>query len=303
MTRYPPLWTQDASFPSSGDRQLVSALWPSARTAGLAVSAQGNGLILNIDPGSAAVPVANGNGSVLCASDAVDQLELPPADVAGQHRFDLVIVEPRADDIGIPGPGEFVFRAVSGVSSGAPTPPATPAGTLALAQVYVAGNAQTIVAGNITDLRPGSLPVPSQADIDQLPRGRVASASGPPSAVNVGATAATLVSLPFTARAGRRYRIMPHATGSGFQAVGVNTSFALNSTPTLVGSATLAQAVGLGINIWLTGSGVWEVANNGTVDVAYALTVTGFSGGGTGTPLLAVPASACRILVEDIGPV
>jgi hypothetical protein len=161
VTRYVPLWTQEAEHPATADRRLIGALWPAGRTLGLEVSAQGNGMILNIGSGAAAVPVANGTGSVLCASDSVEQLELDQPGSSGQNRIDLVVINPRADDIGNPGPpgsGDWIFQAIRG-DFGAGAPP-VPAGSLDLAAVAVNGGAVTILPGNITDRRPGDLSVP-----------------------------------------------------------------------------------------------------------------------------------------------
>jgi hypothetical protein len=160
VTRYPPLWVQQAQFPATADRRLISALWPDARASGLEVSPRGGGMVLNIGPGSASVPAANDTGSVLCASDALEELELAPPGPSGVHRYDLVVVEPQSDDLGNGTGDVFAFVAVVGVSSGSPVPPAVPIGTTPLAQVYVQGGSQTIAANNITDLRPGALFVP-----------------------------------------------------------------------------------------------------------------------------------------------
>jgi len=162
VTRYVPLWTQEAEHPATADRRLIGALWPAGRTLGLEVSPQGNGMILNIAPGAAAVPVANGTGSVLCASDSAEQLELDQPGPSGQNRIDLVVINPRADDIGNPGPpgsGDWIFQAIRG-DYGAGAPP-VPAGTLDLVTVAVnGGGAATILPGAITDRRPGELAVP-----------------------------------------------------------------------------------------------------------------------------------------------
>jgi hypothetical protein len=166
MTRFPPLWVQEPTFPATADRRLISALWPTARVTGLEVAPRGGGMFLNIGPGSASVPAANDTGAVLCVSDSLEELELSGAGAAGVHRFDLIVVEPRSDDIGNTGQGDFIFRAEEGPSSGAPAPPPVPAGTVPLAQVYVQGNIPTIPANAITDMRPGGvLTVPRDIDL------------------------------------------------------------------------------------------------------------------------------------------
>jgi len=161
MTRHTPLWLQDGSYAATVDRRLISSLWPDGRTEGLAVSPQGGGMVINIGPGAAAIPAANGTGSVLCVSDAPEQLELAPPGVTGQDRIDVIVVDPRGDDIGNPGvQPDFLFQAISGPVGPAPTPPAIPDGTQPLARINVPGGSVTINANQITDLRPFDLSVP-----------------------------------------------------------------------------------------------------------------------------------------------
>ena len=154
MTRFAPLWDQDAEYSASVDRRLLAALWPEVGVSGGVVSAQGGGMIINVAPVAAAIPAPNGTGTVLCVSDAVEQLLLDNAGGGGQHRYDTLVVEPHGADIGGSGEAEWIIRVLSSASGASPTPPAVPAGCAGLAQVYIAGGSVTINPTNITDLRP-----------------------------------------------------------------------------------------------------------------------------------------------------
>jgi hypothetical protein len=175
MTRYIPLWLADGEYAADADRRLIQALWPDARTLGLACSAQGGGFVVNVAAGAAAVPAANGLGTVLCASDAVEQVPLNASDPT-QHRFDIIAVWPRAADIGAtPDATDFVFNVIQGVTAAAPVPPPVPPGQVAISQWYVGGGTSTLTNANLTDLRHGHLQVPDTSDIEEhahlLPRG------------------------------------------------------------------------------------------------------------------------------------
>ena len=82
MTRHTPLWEQSGSYAASDDRGLLSALWPGPAVTGCAVLPPASGMTVTVDPGYAAVPSANGTGTVLCHSDAVETV----ADFLPRHR-------------------------------------------------------------------------------------------------------------------------------------------------------------------------------------------------------------------------
>jgi len=156
MTRRTPLWLQSGSYAGSDDRSLPGALWPAAASAGVLVTAT-TGMVLNIDPGYVAVPTQNNTGTTLCRSDAVETVTLDPAPASGSNRIDLVVCHPRGTDLDGGVNNDFVFEKVTGTAAASPVPPPLPAGTVALANVYVGGGVAAIVAGNITDTRPFGL--------------------------------------------------------------------------------------------------------------------------------------------------
>jgi hypothetical protein len=108
----------------------------------------------NVALGQVAVPTANNTGATLCTSDAVENVTLNPAPGAGSNRYDLIVCHPRGNDLDGGLNNDFVFEVVTGVAQATPAIPAVPAGTLALAQIYVPGGSASVSAGNIVDRRP-----------------------------------------------------------------------------------------------------------------------------------------------------
>jgi hypothetical protein len=159
MTRYTPQWLQQGSYPASVDRRLIGALWPSPASSGLAVTVA-SGMTVNIAPGQVAVPSSNNTGTMLCSSDAVEQPPaLSAAPASPNNRIDLIICQVRGNDLDAGANNDFLFTTVTGVAATTPVAPAVPANAVALAQIYVPGNSASIVAGNITDLRPWGLSI------------------------------------------------------------------------------------------------------------------------------------------------
>jgi hypothetical protein len=115
-------------------------------------------------PGDVAVPAANGTGSVLCPWDAPEVVNLNPSPPSGTNRIDLIICQSHGQDIDGGTVDDFVITFVAGTEAASPVAPAVPAGAVALAHVKINGGAASIVAGDITDTRPGSLAVPTPAD-------------------------------------------------------------------------------------------------------------------------------------------
>jgi hypothetical protein len=161
MTRFTPLWLQSGSYAGSVDRRLLGALWPTPATSGMAVTVA-SGTTVNVAPGTTAVPTANNTGTVLCVSDAQEQVILPTAPASGSSRWDLVIARPRGTDLDGGGNNDFIFDYVLGTASATPPIPNAPAGTVALARVNRPGGSAAIVATDIVDMRLGDLSVPPQ---------------------------------------------------------------------------------------------------------------------------------------------
>ena len=157
MTRYAPQWLQAGSYPASLDRRLVGALWPVAASTGCAVT-PGAAMSANVASGQVAVPTQNNSGSTLCSSDATENVVLAAAP-GTNSRIDLIVCQPRGNDLDGGANNDFIFTAVTGTVAASPVAPAAPAGSAALAQVLVTTGMASVPAGNITDLRPGGLNV------------------------------------------------------------------------------------------------------------------------------------------------
>jgi hypothetical protein len=115
---------------------------------------------MNIAPGTIAAPTSNSTGTVLCYSDAVEVVTSPTAPGSGTNRYDVVVCQPRGNDLDGGTNNDFVFQVVSGTASASPTVPATPAGAVAIAQILVIGASAALAAGNLTDRRPFGLSPP-----------------------------------------------------------------------------------------------------------------------------------------------
>lgn len=176
MTRYAPLWLQQATYPAAVDRRLPGVLWPAAAVTGCAVTAAA-AMNANVAAGQVAVPTPNTTGTVLCVSDAVEVVTLAAAPGAGLNRVDLVVCQARGNDLDGGANNDFVFAPVTGIAAASPAVPATPPGAVALAQILVPGASASIVAGNITDVRPSPLAVPTPTVYSAVASGAVATGS------------------------------------------------------------------------------------------------------------------------------
>jgi len=112
-------------------------------------------------PGTVIVPAANGTGSVLCKWDSPETVTLQPSPPSGSNRIDQIICQARGTDLDSGSNNDFIITATQGTVAASPVAPATPANAVALANVYVGGGVASIVAGNITDVRPGVPTVPA----------------------------------------------------------------------------------------------------------------------------------------------
>jgi len=162
MTRYQPQWLQSLQYPASVDRFLIGAEFPAGGgCSGCAVTAT-TGMVLNVSVGQVVVPSANGTGSVLCTSDAVETVTLDPAEPSGSNRVDLVICQVSSVDIGAGTGDTWQFAKVKGTPAPSnPAVPATPAGAYALARVTVTGGSAAVTQGAIVrvagSLNPGQI--------------------------------------------------------------------------------------------------------------------------------------------------
>lgn len=292
MTRYAPQWLQSGSYSASQDRRLISALWPAAASSGSQVQAS-SGMQVGILAGQVAVPSQNNTGSSLCTSDAVEYVTLTAAPASGVNRIDLVTCHPRGADLDGGANNDFIFDFVTGTAAATPTVPATPAGQVALAQIYVPGGSAAVTAGNITDVRPGGLNMPPPSGSGSAPRGYVASTVGPVSTVTCGTSFTTIVAFSPTVTAGRRYRvtanlIINNGSTAGVPRVDLQGGDSIARPIMTGGLAMAASAV-------MTGGSTVLLTPGSTGPVT--LTLTGLTTAGTFT----VTAGSAQIWLEDIG--
>jgi hypothetical protein len=122
VTRYAPAWQQGSSQSAFGDRLLIAAafnpgtqartLWPSGQ-----VTPVVNTMNCSVAPGTCIVPLAGGNGAVVCTWDAAEIVTVPTAHPT-LNRQDSVILQVRDGSID-GGPNyDFIFTTVSGVPGG-----------------------------------------------------------------------------------------------------------------------------------------------------------------------------------------
>jgi len=155
MTRYTPTWLQQGSYAASVDRRALALSFPNPTVnTGCAVSVA-SGMTLNIGAGICAIPTGNNTGTVVCASDATEQVTLAAAPASGSNRYDLVVCQARGNDLDGGANNDFLFTNVTGTAAASPSVPATPTNALSLAQVYIPGGSASVTAGNVTDVRPG----------------------------------------------------------------------------------------------------------------------------------------------------
>lgn len=160
MTRATPLWLQQGSYAAAVDRRLIAANWPTPAVTGCAVTTS-SGMTVNVAAGSVVVVAANGTGSLLCYSDAVEPVTLAAAPGAGSNRYDVVICQARGNDLDGGANNDFLFTTVTGTAAASPTVPATPNNATALANIYIPGGSASVTAGNITDVRSTANNVPA----------------------------------------------------------------------------------------------------------------------------------------------
>ena len=170
MARHAPLWQQANQYPASEDRSLLAALWPAGGVSGGVVTASHTDMTCSVAAGTAAVPLAPGQGAALCRWDAA---EVPtpnhsPAPGAGTSRVDLIVVQVRDANIDAGANNDFILTTVKGTALASPVAPAVPANALAIASVTVPGGAANLSGATVT---PRSGPL-----AQSVPNGRVVAA-------------------------------------------------------------------------------------------------------------------------------
>ncbi len=162
----------------AGPIQVRQGIKPSTGTPGLVKQTGTASKSVTVEPFQAAIQAtrATAGGPYLATLDAQASLDLltsNPADATNARR-DLIIAR-QSDTQWSDGSTAMAVQQVVGTAAGSPVDPTPAAGDyILLARVTVPANATTIVAANITDLRPfavatgGVLPVATQTERDAL---------------------------------------------------------------------------------------------------------------------------------------
>lgn len=155
--RTPPSWLQNGSHPAENDRLTTQALW---KTTGI-VNATDLAVTQSVTPAMTAQVAAGygviigttqtNMGAYMAYNDGITTVTLTTANPT-LPRIDLVCVTVN-DSYYTGSLNSVIFQVIAGTPNASPTVPATPANSLALAQIAVAANATSIVNANITDLR------------------------------------------------------------------------------------------------------------------------------------------------------
>lgn len=151
-----PSYLQGGSHPAQSDRLVLGGLYGASTTGGvlegLAVTAGGVGLSVDVQPGIAIVEnPAPWGGPYNVGSDSVVNVPLVPAN-ASNPRIDVIVA--RVYDSAYEGAEDrWALEVVTGAAAASPLPPTLPNRSLALAQVTVPASASSIGAGDVTDLR------------------------------------------------------------------------------------------------------------------------------------------------------
>ena len=155
--RTPPSWLQNGSHPAENDRLTTQALYATTGIIGstsLAVSQNGTpNMSVNIAAGWAAIvgTSTTTQGTYVSYNDAVVNAAIATAP-ATNSRIDLVCLT--VNDAYYSGStNNIVVNVVTGTAAASPVAPATPANSIALAQVLVGTSVTSILTANITDVR------------------------------------------------------------------------------------------------------------------------------------------------------
>ena len=155
--RTPPSWLQNGSHPAENDRLTTQALYATTGIVGatsLAVTQNGTpNMSVNIAAGWAAIlgTTQTNMGVYVAYNDASTNAAIATAPSVNT-RIDLICLT--VSDAYYTGSTNTVaVNVVTGTAAASPTVPATPANSIALAQIAVGTNVTSILTANITDLR------------------------------------------------------------------------------------------------------------------------------------------------------
>lgn len=279
MTLEPPLWMQNTDYDASEDRKIMMAF---ARpgvigTNELKVTQRGAGANMSVDVAAGYVLIdyaTASRGKALCYNTAAYNVAISAAPGGGNSRYDLIVAELTDTQYG-DGADAWTLSVVAGTPSATPSVPATPAGAVALAEVFVGTSVSSITTANCADVRPYAR--------------SVTAADRRPAVATNGQVIIDSNGVVWT-YAGSAWSHQPHASQFGTDSAIVGTDAvpgpaaysALTSSLATYATATVAQPDVGDVNV--TASWVGEsVCQSGTNAVAYVKVDISLDGGSTWT--------------------
>jgi hypothetical protein len=294
----PPSWLQNGSHPAENDRLTTQALWATTgiikSTSLETVANSPVGMSVIVRAGWAAIvgttqPLM---GTYVAYNDGDVGLTITTAN-ATNPRIDLVCVTVN-DSYYSGSTDNVVIQVIAGTPAGSPVAPATPANSIALAEVYVGASVLSINNGNITDKRVlVTTNIPEVGDISSVIAGTGLSGGGTSGAVTLSINTTVTADLTTAQTLTNKTLTSPAITGGTITNakinVGVNaktaayTTLATDDGQLITVTSSSTANITLGASLYSVGAQI-TVARMGTGAVSIV--------GDTGVTVVSTGATA-----------